>query len=222
MVKYCLPIIRNTIEDINNLININSQYDMYEVWIDYCDDNALSEIKNIANKLKDKLILVSRRQDLGPRLLTPELRRQIFQEVANNGCYISLELSSEAEDIPFVANLKNNNLIIAYHNYEETPSDDFLKDLIQQMKDLNADICKISTYCQNESDALRLLNLKLELHRNNTRSIILGMGEHGVITRVFGSLWGNEIIFAPFDASTISDPGQLTFNELSTVINILK
>jgi 3-dehydroquinate dehydratase type I len=76
--------------------------------------------------------------------------------------------------------------------------------------------------CQTEQDALRLLQLLLELKAKNQRCIILGMGEHGITTRIFGTLWGNELIFAPETLAEQSAPGQLTRQQLDNITAILK
>jgi 3-dehydroquinate dehydratase len=60
------------------------------------------------------------------------------------------------------------------------------------------------------------------LKKENKRCIILGMGEHGMITRIFGTLWGNEMVFAPQTKSEASAPGQLTKQQLATIFATLQ
>jgi 3-dehydroquinate dehydratase type I len=89
------------------------------------------------------------------------------------------------------------------------------------MEDWGAHIMKISTYCSIQRDALRLLSLLIDLREGGHRIIVLGMGKHGVITRVFGTMWGNEMTFAPVDVSTRSAPGQITVDKLDSIIQAL-
>ena len=47
------------------------------------------------------------------------------------------------------------------------------------------------------------------------------MGEFGTITRIFGTLWGNEMIYAPKEKKNASAPGQLTKIQLETIFKEL-
>ncbi|RMG43483.1 MAG: type I 3-dehydroquinate dehydratase [Candidatus Dadabacteria bacterium] len=48
------------------------------------------------------------------------------------------------------------------------------------------------------------------------------MGEHGKITRVFGTLWGNFLIYAPVNQAFATAKGQLNMDQLKTIFSILK
>jgi 3-dehydroquinate dehydratase-1 len=111
--------------------------------------------------------------------------------------------------------------IVSYHNYTRTPSDRQLRQIIQRMETHDPAVYKIATSCATPSDAVRLLSLLLELKAASRRCIVLGMGEHGVVTRIFGTLWGNELIFAPDSAGTMSAPGQLTRQQLDAIATAL-
>jgi 3-dehydroquinate dehydratase type I len=90
------------------------------------------------------------------------------------------------------------------------------------MKAARADVSKIAAYCETENDALRLLKILLNLRDERRRCIILGMGVHGAVTRLFGTLWGNEMIFAPESRTKASAPGQLTRSELEQCFSALQ
>jgi 3-dehydroquinate dehydratase len=47
------------------------------------------------------------------------------------------------------------------------------------------------------------------------------MGKHGTITRVFGSIWGNEMAFAPIEAANRSAAGQITVDKLDSIMQAL-
>jgi 3-dehydroquinate dehydratase len=47
------------------------------------------------------------------------------------------------------------------------------------------------------------------------------MGKNGVITRVFGSVWGNEMAFTPIEAANRSAAGQLTVDKLDSIMQAL-
>ena len=48
------------------------------------------------------------------------------------------------------------------------------------------------------------------------------MGEFGVVSRVFGALWGNEMTFAPAVKTEQSAPGQLTRSQLENIFKELE
>ena len=135
----------------------------------------------------------------------------------NANCFLDLDIS----EIEMIDYLKNNNInsktIISYHNYEETPAD--LGEIIKQMDQLNPTIYKISVQCNYETDALKLLLLQQNLKKQQKRHIILGMGDLGKITRVFGTIWGNELIYAPVTKNEASAPGQLTRKNWKKYLN---
>ena len=116
---------------------------------------------------------------------------------------------------------KKNDLLLSYHNYDSTPSDDELLKIITTMEKYHPMIYKIATLCQTEQDAIRLLELQQALKQQKKKHIVLGMGEYGTITRIFGSLWGNEMIFAPKEKSEASAPGQLTKKQLKKIFTEL-
>jgi 3-dehydroquinate dehydratase-1 len=84
-----------------------------------------------------------------------------------------------------------------------------------------AHIIKIATFCTTQRDALRLLSLLIDLREAGKRCVVLGMGKHGTITRVFGPQWGSEIAFAPVLADQRSAPGQITLDRLDTIMQAL-
>ena len=92
---------------------------------------------------------------------------------------------------------------------------------IKLMDVISPTVYKIATMCNNETDALKLLLLQQNLKAQNKKHIVLGMGEFGTITRVFGTLWGNKIIYAPVTKKEASAPGQLTKQELEKIFTEL-
>ena len=64
-IKYCLPIIKNTKEEVlQEILQSLNQYDIFEVWVDYIENLDEKFVKNLIVKFKEKLIVVFRRQNL--------------------------------------------------------------------------------------------------------------------------------------------------------------
>jgi len=219
-INYCLPILKNSTEEVVKTIQDNLKtYEYFEVWLDYIEgiDNIFVNI--IVNMLDDKLILLFQRGETKKEGLTTEKKQEILKLLDNKSCYIDLDIS-EKEELAYV---KEKNLklktIISYHNYQETPAD--LPEIIKEMGTYHPAIYKIATKCTSQTDALKLLLIQQNFSDQNKSHIVLGMGKFGTITRVYGTLWGNEVIYAPLKKEEASAPGQLTKNELETIFSVL-
>lgn len=222
--KYCLPIIKKSKEEVlQEILQNMNNYDFFEVWLDYIADIDDAFIKNLKDKLEKKLILVFRRQNLETIKMSRDERLKIISALKNSLSTVDLDISEQKDDLDYIKNegLKFNT-IVSYHNYQETPEDGKLKEIIDTMKQYNPLIFKIATKCNNPKDALRLLGLLLAMRERNVRCIVLGMSELGIITRIFGTLWGNEMIFAPKKTTEASAPGQLTKEQLEKIFSVLK
>lgn len=224
MIKYCLPIIKNSRADVLKVINENiGKYDFFEVWIDYVEDYNDEFIQKISTELQQKLIIVFRRQSL-------EKIKKTFQEIINiinivkdNGCFIDLDITTQQKELEYIReNLISIKSIISYHNYQITPKDEILNEIIETMKRYSPFIYKVATFCNNEDDSLRLMQLLTKFKKMKKKFIVLGMGELGLITRIFGTIWGNDMTFAPLTESEKSAPGQLTREQMENIFNIIR
>lgn len=218
--NYCLPIIAPTINNtIAAIKKHESDYRYFEVWLDYLEDLNDENLAQLIQKNGAQLLLVFRRQNLEPMNLTVEQRLHYIRLASESSTLIDLDISSQQPELE--ATRDNKNVIASYHNYQETPSSDELQTIITTMATYNPTIYKLATKCHTPSDALRLLSLQQQLKNQGKKVIILGMGEHGYATRIFGTLWGNEMIFAPPDIEAQSAPGQLTKSQLQTIFKEL-
>lgn len=221
--RYCLPIIKRTKGDVQVAIQENlDRYRFFEVWIDYISDLDTNFVASLVGLYPHRLIIVSRRQNLEQTKIPAQMRLDIFKTLSRKQVLVDLDISSQVEDI---TRLQNERLslktILSYHNYQLTPSDTELRSITERIAGWGAHITKISTFCSIQRDALRLLSLLIDLREAGRRSIVLGMGKHGVITRVFGAQWGNEISFAPVDVNQRSAPGQISLDKLDSIMQAL-
>lgn len=220
---YCLPIIESDRQVISDLVKKHHhEYRYFEVWVDYIEGPQIGFIQDLAGQLSDKLIIVFRRQLLEPIRMPLDMRFQILDVLNGSGTLADLDVTSQQAELEYLTtNNSAGRTIVSYHDYQQTPDDDALHDVLQHIRKYNPTILKIATMCQKESDALRLLNILLELRNSGQKCIILGMGDHGAIVRVFGSLWGNEIIFAPAEPAGASAPGQLTRFQMEKILGAI-
>ncbi len=217
-VKYCLPIIKDSKKEVLKALNIKG-FDLYEIWLDYIKDLDEKFVANLASKFKGKLIFVFRRQNLEPIKLSLDTRLNFISLMSKSSSFLDLDFLTQHDELEFLMkNPTNLKLILSYHNYKETQKLDYFANLITKMKRYNSDIYKVATFCRNEQDALMLLELILKLKEQRLRYIVLGMGEMGRITRIIGSIWGNEINFTPQNLTEKSAKGQLTKKSLELIL----
>jgi len=219
-IEYCLPIIKKSKKEVlDTVAKYRNEFELLEIWLDPIKDIDAAFVDKLIYMLQDKLILLFHRSDKIQTTISKELKEKILDLLDDQKSYIDLDLSEKEE----IAYLKKKQIkvktIISYHNYVETPVD--LMEKIKLMDVISPTVYKIATMCNNETDALKLLLLQQNLKAQNKKHIVLGMGEFGTITRVFGTLWGNKIIYAPVTKKEASAPGQLTKQELEKIFTEL-
>lgn len=222
--SFCIPIIKNTKKEVLAVISQNKKnYDYFEVWLDYIEDLDLDFVATLETKLENKLILLFRRQKLEKPQMRKKLKEEILRNLDNSKALVDFDISSQKADVLFVKKEKLKlNLLLSYHNYSQTPSSRKLKSLLAQMNKFKPEIYKISCMCTTDEDAMRLLTILGTLKSQGKKCIILGMGAHGVHTRISGMLMGNEFSFAPMTLKEASAPGQLTQKELKDILRIIE
>lgn len=224
MIPYCLPVVESSCEAVYRLILANrTKYDFVEVWLDTIADFSLAFLDDIVNRLGESLILLFRRPLLAPVQMSWFWRTQVMQWLHRTPVLLDLDVATQTQELEFLQERHLSVALIAsYHNYQETPSSAELDMWVERMASHKPAIYKLATYCHSPQDALRLLQLGLDLQAKQRPCIVLGMGEHGTITRIFGSLWFNQMIFAPPDLTTASAPGQLSRPQLEKIWQNLK
>ena len=223
-VQYCLPIIHSSKKKILETIRADwEEYHYFEVWIDYVDNLDDTFIKTLERSLEERLIIVFRRRNLETMRLKLDRRLRIIDTLHKCKSFIDLDVFQHKRELSHIKNhALEINSIVSYHNYQMTPGDETLMSVIDAMDEHKPTIYKIATMCASESDVIRLLQLILKLQDRNVKYILLGMGKFGIVTRIVGTLWGNEMIFAPKVTKERSAPGQITKSQLKTIFSILK
>lgn len=221
--NYCLPLIKDRRIDVLDAIRANiDNYRYFEVWLDYVQDIDETFADELAGLLGGRLVAVFRRQNLEAPVMEAERRRGLLDRLGSGPVLVDLDITTQKTELDHLkASGVAANIITSYHNYEETPDTLQLREIIATMDAYQPAVYKLSTRCATEEDAVRLLEQLLELKARDVRAIVSGMGRHGAVTRIFGTLWGNEMVFAPLTAEEQSAPGQLTRQQLETIFKEL-
>lgn len=148
----------------------------------------------------------------GKQILTDRERKEIFQNIIPMVDAVDIELSSNKiiEYVITTAKTHNKTVIVSYHNFKETPSDNKLDEIVQQSRKRGADIVKLSVMSKCYKDMLRLAFMTLK-HEN---IITISMGEMAKISRVLFPILGSLITYG--ETGTASAPGQLSLKTLKS------
>ncbi|MDP3988254.1 MAG: type I 3-dehydroquinate dehydratase [Candidatus Levybacteria bacterium] len=223
-INYCLPVIKSKKAQVLDLINDNiGEYDYFEIWLDYIEDLEEKFILQIIKLLGEKAIFLFRRKNLEQAKIDLKKRFKIISLLSTSNSFLDLDIFDQKNELEYVTNnYPESKIIVSYHNYDKTSDDKEILKIVEEINEYKPYILKIATMCKNPRDALRLLQLLSDLKDKDKRCIILGMGEFGKITRVFGTLLGNEMVFAPKNLDESSAQGQLTKEQLEKIFETLK
>lgn len=218
-INYCLPIVKTNQAAVIETININlTQYSFFEIWLDYIIDLDIKFIQNFIKDYKNKLIFIFRRQKLDNIHMPLVKRYEIIDLLSGKYVHLDLDIMTQQEELSYIKEKGLSvSLIASYHNYEKTPWPKKLQEILTIMTQYDPKIYKIATYCNTPENAIQLLSLLLQLKEQHIRCIMLGMGEYGAITRIFGTLWGNEMVFTPVEKKYETAPNMLTKKQLETI-----
>jgi 3-dehydroquinate dehydratase/shikimate dehydrogenase len=181
-----------------------SRVDSVEVRLDYLEDPTQS-INVRWDQLRVPVIATCRGKERGGLFAgSAEEEISILAAAARNGArYIDLDYRI-ARDIP------GAEVIASYHHFKETPPD--VESIMERVAAAPGAIAKIATQVNAWADNRRLFDL---LRRDWKKpAIVLGMGEIGQVTRLFGPARGSFLTFAAAATGQQAAPGQLTVSEM--------
>ncbi len=94
------------------------------------------------------------------------------------------------------------------HHFERTPTENYIYNVLKNMQDSGADICKIAVMPKEKKDVTALINASARANKELKAPIItMSMGELGAVTRICTNKTGSALTFAA--GVNASAPGQL-------------
>jgi 3-dehydroquinate dehydratase I len=151
--------------------------------------------------------------------ISPNDRLQANRAVIDSGLIdlIDTELSNGEPMVAEMVNACRNtrvHTILSYHNFNETPGEDFILDRLSAARKLGGDVAKVAVMPKDYKDVLTLLaaTYKARTELLDIPIITMSMGVEGAITRIAGGLFGSDLTFAIGKAS--SAPGQIPIADL--------
>lgn len=112
------------------------------------------------------------------------------------------------------ARLSGTKVIVSYHDFEKTPSEEELIERMRAMQDTGADLVKVAVMPRTPEDAEILMNATrtMRCRYAEVPLVTMSMGELGRKSRIRGEEFGSAMTFA--SAGTASAPGQIALEEL--------
>jgi 3-dehydroquinate dehydratase type I len=113
-------------------------------------------------------------------------------------------------------------LILSWHEFQETPEDEKLEEILTAMVREKAEILKLVTWARRPEDNLRVLGLIPRAREAGKEIIAFCMGPLGKWSRLAAPLLGSYLSYAPLQAGKTSAPGQVTVNEMRRLFRLLR
>jgi 3-dehydroquinate dehydratase-1 len=134
--------------------------------------------------------------------------------------YVDMELESEES---YLRQLKEHAercgtlTMVSYHNFEETPAEEELAELLGACFDRGGEIAKVATLVRTSADLRSLISL----YNLPGRKVVVGMGTLGRITRVIAPYLGSEFTFTSPRGGMETAPGQLDLRQLQDIYKVI-
>lgn len=168
-------------------------------------------------RYKDRCVYTLRPENEGGKFSNDPLKRiDLLKKLINAKPLfvdIEYELISVNDDLADLVEISDTSILVSWHNFVKTPSEDELISLVNNMR-VYSPYLKIVTTAKNIDDSLTILKLYklIDAHIN---LVAFAMGEPGTISRILCSIIGD----APFTYASLSDaiaPGQLSIDQMKT------
>jgi 3-dehydroquinate dehydratase I len=150
----------------------------------------------------------------------------LYEAVCESRCVdlVDFEMSKLKDHVRRVRDVSRKHdiqMIMSYHNFQETPDLDTLMRKFAQAQDLGADVGKVAVMPNDVENVLTLLSATLHCSRRLRIPLIsISMGGYGLLTRMFGWMFGSAVTFAAGQGS--SAPGQAPIEDLNVVLSMTR
>ena len=209
----CVPVVEQDAQSVIREITYLSQStaDMIEwrvdAFRDFTDYNAIRSVFEAMAQVK------------------AEQLDDLHDLAAESGCVDLVDLEFFEEDRPLhkIKRLREMgvSVIASHHDFEQTPSPEVMKMLLEKMCAGGADIVKLAVMPQNYKDVLNLLDVTAQFREENpdTPVITMSMGSLGGISRISGETFGSCVTFGAHEKP--SAPGQFAMKELRQMLDTI-
>jgi 3-dehydroquinate dehydratase I len=177
--------------------------------------------RNVIPFLKKPWIACNRRVEEGGKWQGTEEKRikELLSALDLGALLIDIELGSPG--IKEVVKEINGRaqIIVSYHDLQETPPVDRLRQIVIDELAAGADVCKVVTTAHNNNDNLAVMELITGFP--GVKIIAFTMGAAGQVSRILSPLVGGYLTWASAQEGNESAPGQMTAEDLTKIYRML-
>jgi 3-dehydroquinate dehydratase-1 len=223
---FCIPLVPVDLASLEDQAAVAAQFqpDLIEWRADYFREANAESLVRAAGVLRrvagDAAIIFTLRSghEGGAQPHSQATRRQLIEAVLRTRTIdiLDLELANEKSFLDELMPLALDcgaRVLLAMHNFDETPANDVLLGHIRQMRARGADIAKVAVMPKTPHDVLRLLQVTAAARTEHPDLplAMMSMGALGSVTRVAGFLYGSDMAFAV--GKVASAPGQIPIED---------
>jgi 3-dehydroquinate dehydratase-1/3-dehydroquinate dehydratase/shikimate dehydrogenase len=185
------------------------------------------EINNFIKELNRPLLFTNRAQWEGGLYGGDEAARTgLLLDAINAGAaYVDIEMKTAyelREEVIGRAGAQQTQVIVSWHNFDETPPSIELEEIFNEQYLSGAQIGKIVTMAKTSEDVLRVLALLLLAREKDFPLIAFCMGRVGMISRLATVELGGYMTYAAPDSGRATAPGQLQVSTLRAMLQTLE
>jgi 3-dehydroquinate dehydratase-1 len=215
--RICVSIGAKTIKELSSSIKKALDLsDFLEIRFDFLEQADFSSAIKITDLVKSRSVFTLRPlkqhgEFRGNEIDRIELLKKLYDV---HPMLLDVEYDTIINNTSLNNYLQNkSNVLISWHNFFNTPSDEYLEKKINDMKKFSNNI-KLVTMAKNVTDSFRLLNLYEKFKNSNL--ITFAMGDYGIISRILCTIYGK----SPFTYASLEKPiasGQLSVIEMRRI-----
>jgi 3-dehydroquinate dehydratase I len=204
----CVSLAEN---NLTTCLEVLDKVEIAEIRIDLAGWSH-EEIRKIFS-LRKKLIATCRPGKYPPE----ETAARLKTAISAGATFVDVEYEAPApyrDDLIDYAHAHQCDVIISYHNFEQTPELEDLEKIVENCYRFGADLAKIATQVRVNRDNSKILSL----YKAPGRLVAIGMGELGKISRIVAPFLGAEFTYASLNDVQATAPGQINYERLNRFI----
>ena len=164
------------------------------------------------------LATIRRREEGGGWKGTADERLACYEAVLPEVHAVDVEIGAcdIAPEVVRMARAQGRLTIGSFHNFSETPDMDVLEGVHSQGRALGMEIVKVAARCNSREDVRRLAYFTLA--HQHEQVITIGMGAHGLASRIFFPALGSLLTYTFLGQPTA--PGQLNCEDTLKYLDV--
>lgn len=222
--QICLSVNGSTVAEVLRVMDQHGHdADLVEIRLDLLDEPA---IEPFIDAMASPLLFTNRPEWEGGAWRGAEEERValLVEAIELGATYVDIEFKAPSDSFDKISSAAKRTgckTILSWHNFKQTPPEEELVALVQQMAKSGADLGKIVTTAHDYADVLRVLSLQLVAQDLHFPLACFAMGKPGQVSRAATLHLGGLLTYGAADAKSCTAPGQLTVAQLRRVQEVL-